>query len=87
MIGKFEPPMMATRLPTLSRMIGLPAAICPPEGVLRLGWMKTSSAPAPFSVRSLVIVRAFVDGAPEPSVYVPGQTATVSPGLAASIAL
>src|SRR6266496_1010775 len=56
-----------------------------PAGFLR-GWTVTWSAPTPTRFTSLVMVSALLPRTPLPSTYVPAQTATVSPGRAASIA-
>src|SRR5919112_3186080 len=70
--------------PTPSRISWSRGALRPPAG--GRGVMRTRSAPAPRSARLFVIVSALVPTPPEPSAYVPGQIAIVSPGVARSIA-
>ena len=77
-------PITATRSPLPWRMSGWDSAIGP-AGFLR-GWTVTWSAPTPTRLRFLVMVSALLPRTPLPSTYVPAQTATVSPGRAASIA-
>src|SRR4051812_47794207 len=79
-------PTIATMSPRPLRRSGAASMIWPDAGPEDLGVIDTRSAPAPLSVRLLLIVSALVPNAPEPSAYLPGQTVTVSPGAAASTA-
>src|SRR5689334_1577499 len=77
-------PTAATITPRPSRRSGSSAAMR--LSSTRRGSIVTRSAPAPRSVRSLLMISTEVPGVPGPSAYVPGQIEIVSPGAASRIA-
>jgi hypothetical protein len=61
-------PTTATMSPTPLRMSGVPSSMMLPRtSGFAFGEIETRSAPAPLMVTLLVMVTAFVPGAPEPS--------------------